>query len=91
MRLADGNLVFEVTQGTSTTWGSFGGQGYLTASLNTTLAGLNAYHPAVSVAHSRIGYAANRVQSLVLKAVRLTTSAGQVLEDTTPRVVPAQE
>jgi len=87
MELDDGVLVFEVTDGSSSTWGSFGGQGYLKIYMYTSLTNLNGYSPTVSVNNSGIGYAANRVQLLVLRRVRLITSTGEVLEDTTARVV----
>lgn len=80
VQLADGQLTFEIIQGTSATWGNFGGQGYLKATVPTSLANLNGYSPAVSISNSGVGYAANRVQSLVLRKVRLFTSTGQVLE-----------
>ena len=80
LKLADGVLTFEILGGTSATWGSFGGQGYLKASVPTALGNLNGYNPAVSVNNSGVSYAANRVQSLVLRKVRLVTSAGEVLE-----------
>jgi len=87
MRL-DGNvLTFEIVAGESTTWGAFGGQGYLRGSITTGLETLNAYTPDVSVANSKIGFAGNRVQSLKLKAVRLILSDGSRLEDTTARLV----
>ena len=91
MELDDGSLGFEITNGSSTTWGNFGGQGYLKASVNTTLTSLDAYDPAVSVENSGVNYAANRVQSLVLKRVRVYTSAGEQVEDTTARIVYSQE
>jgi hypothetical protein len=87
MELAGGQLTFEVVSGTSTTWGVFGGQGYLKASVATTLENLNAYNPAVSVENSGVSFAANRVQSLVLRRVRLVMSNGEVLEDNTARTV----
>lgn len=87
MELNDGSLSFEIINGTSTTWGNFGGQGYLKASIPTTLISLDAYDPAVSAENSGVNYAANRVQSLVLKRVRVYTSTGEQLEDTTARVV----
>jgi hypothetical protein len=87
MQLEGGVLTFEIINGTSATWGMFGGQGYLKASVNTTLGNLNDYDPAVSVQNSGIGYAANRVQSLVLRRVRWITSIGEVLEDTTARPI----
>lgn len=91
MKLEGGNLTFEVTAGTSTTWGTFGGQGYLKATVATALSNLNGYSPAVSAANSGVSYAANRVQSLTLKRVRYVTSTGQQTEDDTARVVHQQE
>lgn len=88
--LAGGMLTFEVLGGSSTTWGAFGGQGYLKASVPSTLANLNAYDPALSVKNSGVSYAGNRVQSLVLRKVRLVMSNGAVLEDATPRPVGVQ-
>ena len=90
MELSDGTLHMEIVEGSSTTWGSFGGLGYLKADVSTTLDNLNNYRPTVSVENSGIPYAANRVQSLVLKRVRVTTSEGEVLEDSTVRPVHQQ-
>ena len=87
LALDNGTLTFEVTSGTSTTWGNFGGQGYLKASLTTDLASLNAYDPTISVQNSGVAYAGNRVTRLVLKRVRATLATGEVLEDTEERVV----
>jgi hypothetical protein len=83
MELRDGQLTFEIIDGTSTTWGSFGGQGHLKAMSCTELASLNSYNPAISVQHSGVGFAANRVQRMVLKEVRYHTASGAVYEDTT--------
>ena len=90
MELADGNLTFEVINGTSTTWGGFGGQGYLKASVATELNSLNGYDPAVSAKNSGAGHAANRVQSLVLRRVRVYTSSGEQMEDATARTAHSQ-
>ena len=87
MELHDGWLTFEVVGGTSTTWGTFGGQGYLKAGIATWLENLNDYNPDVSVNNSGVSFAANRVVSLVLKRVRLVMSDGNVLEDSAPRVI----
>jgi hypothetical protein len=87
MELADGELTFRVINGASTTWGAFGGEGYLKAVVPVSLTDLNAYHPAVSTGNSGVSYAANLVRSLVLKKVRLIDSNGQVLQDATARVV----
>ena len=93
MELADGELYFEIINGTSDpdTWGSFGGQGYLKGSVETTLTDLNQYDPEVSVANSGASYAGNRVQSLVLKKVRVYLSTGEMYEDTVPRVVHSSQ
>jgi hypothetical protein len=90
MEISGSFLLFEITNGSSTTWGSFGGQGYLKATVPTTLANLNAYNPAVSVQNSGVSYAANRVESLILKGVRVFLSTEEQLNDTTARIVYAR-
>jgi len=91
LELSGGMLTFEITDGTSTTWGSFGGQGYLKSSIATSLADLNAYDPAVSVEHSGVSYAGNRVVWLALKCVRAYTATGEEVEDATVRVVHSHQ
>lgn len=91
LELVGDGLQVEIINGSSTTWGSFGGQGYLKATVSTPLTDLNAYDPAVSAADSVVSYAGNRVQSLVLKRVRVITAAGDEFEDTNPRVVYPQQ
>jgi hypothetical protein len=91
MQLDDGELTFEVVNGTSATWGNFGGQGYLKASIATTLGSLDAYNPNVSANNSGVSYAANRVHSLILKRVRYFTSTGEQYEDDTARIVHLQD
>jgi hypothetical protein len=85
MTLEAGGLTFEILNGDSTTWGSFGGEGYLKASVSTDLPNLNQYDPRVSVANSGAGYAGNRVHALTLTAVRVVTSTGEVYQDDTDR------
>jgi hypothetical protein len=87
MKLSGGLLTYEITDGSSTTWGAFGGQGYLKGTVATTLLNLNGYNSAVSVANSGIGYASNRVTSLTLKRIRVVTSSGDTVEDSTPKIV----
>jgi hypothetical protein len=87
MRLTSDGLVFEVVNGASTTWGAFGAEGTIKTTVSTTLGNLNGYNPAVSVENSGVSYAANRVQSLVLKRVRAYGAAGLIAEDNSPRVV----
>jgi len=91
MQLSGGMLTFEIVGGSSTTWESFGGQGYLKANVATSLADLSGYSPQVSATYSGVSYASNRVASLVLKRVRMISQNGQVLEDNTPRVVYQQD
>jgi hypothetical protein len=90
MSLASGNLVFEVSGGTSTTWGSFG-RGPLTAALPPVISDLRMYDPGASASNSGILYAANRVQWLLLRRVRWITADGIVYQDDTPRFVHIQE
>jgi len=88
MSLSDGRLSFEVLDGTSDTWGAFGGNaGRLRATQLTNLADLNGYDPDVSISNSGVGYASNRVQSMTLKRVRVTMSDGSGVVDDTPRNV----
>lgn len=90
MEIDSGNLEFEITGGTSTTWGNFGGQGYLKTTVPTYLDDLNAYSTNVSVDNSGVVFAANVVGTLVLKRVRTYTANGQMQEDANPRVVFVQ-
>lgn len=83
-------LTFEVLNGNSTTWGDFGNDGTLKTIVSTSLTNLNGYSPEVSAKNSGVSYAANRVQSLVLKRVRAYSADGLIGEDTTPRVVFSQ-
>ncbi|TWT99137.1 hypothetical protein Pla108_00700 [Botrimarina colliarenosi] len=70
LSLSDGQLVFEVVNGESASWGAFGGDGSLRVSSPTELSRLNDYKPATSLTESGIGYAGNRVSSLVLQKLR---------------------
>jgi len=91
MSLADGLLTFEITDGSSTSWGAFGGQGYLKASVPTSATSLLTYSPESSRSKSGVGFAANRVETLVIKEVRYYSSLGLVHKDTTQRVVSSNE
>ncbi len=83
MSLEDGTLTFQVLGGSSETWGSFGGAD-LTLSTATSLTGLNSYLPAVSLTESEVGYAENRVVSLVLTKLVWVTEDGVVHEQNAP-------
>lgn len=71
----DGVLKFQVFNGTSNTWGKFGGYGFALEK-STNLTKLNAYRPGISIEQSGIGYAGNRVSSLTLQKLRWTTANG---------------
>ncbi len=81
--LTEGNLKFQVVEGDSDTWNSFGGEGF---SLNvpTELTRLNSYLPSISLFQSGIGYAGNRVSSLTLTRLRWKTRDGESHEMVAP-------
>ena len=89
--LVDGVLTVSITNGTSQTWGAFGGGEKLRASVETTLTNLNGYNPQISVSNSGVGFSSNRVGSLVLKRVRTYTAEGEVVEDNEPKTVYQHE
>jgi hypothetical protein len=83
MELHDGTLTFSVQNGQSESWNHFGGND-LSLSAAYSAASLNTYRPAVSLTESQVGYAENRVVSLVLKKLVWTTADGQVHEQNAP-------
>lgn len=87
--LQGGTLTFVIAAGDSTTWNNFGG--VLRATVGSTLPNLNGYSPEVSASKSGVGYAANRVSSLVLKRIRWYSELGLVAEDDNARVVYTHE
>lgn len=87
MEVEAGKLTFEVENGNSETWGTFGGQGYLKHSEPTILSNLDLYDATGSVVNSRIGYASHRVTRFVLTEVRYYSALGLVATDETDRVV----
>lgn len=80
LKVEDGTLTLEVVDGTSSSWGNFGGDDTLEISTPTTLTNLNGYRPAISLGESQVNYAGNRVQRLLLKKLVWTTADGQVHE-----------
>jgi hypothetical protein len=83
----NGELFFEVTDGSSETWGTFGDNGSLRLSLNTTLENLDGYSPLVSIAKSEVSYAGNRVQSLQMRRVRYIHASGATTTENAQRYV----
>jgi len=88
LEIRDGVVTFEITNGSSSTWGTFGGQGYLKAMVPTELGSLGSYSPSISTQETGVSYASNRVSSLTLKAVRYYDEEGKLIsEDSAPKVV----
>lgn len=85
LELKSGVLSFDVTDGRSTTWGTFGRD--LRLDDSSSLSSLDGYDPQASVENSWISYGSNRVESLVIKRVRRVHASGQVDTDNEPKVV----
>jgi len=83
MTLHDGQLTFQVVDGDSATWPTFGGDD-LSVSTSTSLNGLNGYRPSVSINESQVSYAENRVVSLTLTKLVWVTEDGHVHEQNAP-------
>lgn len=85
MRLDDGHLTFEIVDGQSQTWDSFGGDS-LKHSRQTSLQDLNGYRPETSIRNSFISFAAHRVRKLEIREVRYYSGDERLSRDTNPRV-----
>ncbi len=83
LRLDDGELVFEVNDGNSESWGDFGGCD-LRIRVPADVERLNAYRPAVSIEESGVSFAGNRVRSLTLTKLRWKFDDGDESELTAP-------
>jgi hypothetical protein len=88
-RLVDGQLVFEILNGESESWGEFGGLGYLKITTDTDMVNLNGYRPAISLEQSGVSFAGNRVRSLVLQQLRWIDTNGNAYELNAPIDVDA--
>ena len=92
LEVKDGLLTFEVRNGHSATWGSFGGSETLKAATSTSLPDLNSYSPFTSTRHSGVTFASASVESLTLKRVRfvlddetvITYECNQLVSDELP-------
>jgi hypothetical protein len=87
MTLQNGQLLFEVVNGHSTTWSTFGGQGNLKVSVPCSATSLDGYTPTVSVNNSGVSYASHCVQKLILRQVRLVKADGTILSATLNQAV----
>ena len=86
MSIENDNLVFEIKNGTSSSWGDFG-NGEIRMSVPTWRNHLNWYSPWYSESNSRIGYASHRVRRFILEKVRYFSAKGQEDEETDPRIL----
>ena len=88
MRIESGLLKFGVRNGTSQTWGNFGGTiEQWNSSVVSPYANLDGYSPAISTKYSRVGYAANRVRKLSLKEVRYYRGDDLLQKDSGEKIV----
>ena len=69
-------VIMEVINGTSTSWGTFGGTRSLRLGLPTPMNDLNSFNPAHSIANSRVTFGGNRVIVYKRTAIRYFRSAG---------------
>ncbi len=81
--LQDNHLSFQIVDGSSDSWGTFGGDA-LSLDVTTSLTSLNNYLPGVSLTESQVGYAENRVTSLTLTKLVWVTDDGVVHEQNAP-------
>lgn len=86
MSIENDHLVFEILNGTSSTWGTFG-HGELKLQIPTWRNHLNWYSPWFSESNSRIGFASHRVKRFILERVRFYSSSGMLGEQTDSRIL----
>jgi hypothetical protein len=87
MKVDGGLLRFDILNGTSSTWGEFGGQGYLRCWASTSLTDLGSYNPETSLQQSRVGFASHRVKQLTRTAVRYYAGENLVATDSEEKIV----
>ncbi|WP_345322108.1 hypothetical protein [Novipirellula rosea] len=84
---SNGLLKVQILNGTSTTWGKFGGKSNLLVSTQTTLANLNTYDPNITANSSGVEFGNQRVNKLILRKVRVYTNNKKSIEQAVDRVV----
>ncbi len=91
MELQNGQIIFEIVNGQSATWGQFGNQGNLKASVASSLTSLANYTPVVSLTSSGVTYATHCVSCLKLCSVRAVRADGTVISVVLNRTVYPQD
>jgi hypothetical protein len=87
----NGNVTYQVLNGQSTTWGTFGGGTCrLLVTFPTALASLKGYRPTTSVSHSGATWEANYVSQLSLVRVRYYAAGRLLSTDSTQRDIIAR-
>lgn len=82
------SLTYSIENGSSQTWGAFGGSGSTALSGRVSISNLNGYSTDVSASQSWVSYGGNRVESLRIVEVRRYDGDGHLISrDTTPRTV----
>ena len=76
MAVVGDEILFAIKNGTSQSWGEFGGPEYLLRMQRHHVSDFSDYSPEQSVSDIDFGYGRNRVQSLVLKRVRAYRADG---------------
>lgn len=82
-----GLLTVQVLNGTSTTWGKFGGKNDLLVSAQTSLQNLDTYDPNATTDLSGVEFGNSRVRKLILRKVRVYTNNKKTTEQALDRVV----
>lgn len=87
MALSGGKLTYSIENGSSQTWGAFGGNVPYSLSVSTELTSLSGYKPAFSVSESKVAYGSHRVKMFKIKKIRYYRLGSVIAEDSTERVV----
>jgi hypothetical protein len=84
----NGKIQMEVLNGTSTSFGTFGGESSLRAAVNLAKSDLSDFDSEYSLQHSGCGWGKNRVAKFARKAIRYYDKNGILAaQDTTERVI----
>jgi hypothetical protein len=91
MALVGGQVVYNVSNGNSVTWGQFGQSGQLFSIFPAAVNSLAGYDPDASARTSGVGWQSNNVGHLTLVQVRYFAGGQLIWTDTNPRPVVAND